>query len=76
MSVVEHQDRVRSRAPRGAIWPFLSDTERLNRFIGSGPVSFAPVDEGSARFALVTPRATSLPPRINPIAAGTVMMNA
>ncbi|MGD0526532.1 MAG: DUF5939 domain-containing protein [Polyangiaceae bacterium] len=44
-------------SPPERVWPFLSDTERFNRLIGSHDVRYLPIEEGSptsARFVAET----------------------
>ena len=38
-------------SPPERVWPFLADTERFNRLIGSHDVTYRPIEEGSASSA-------------------------
>src|SRR5580700_5217216 len=44
-------------APPERVWPFLSDTDRLNRIMGTGEVHVRPIEDGTesgARFVVDT----------------------
>ncbi len=49
-----HRSALTLRAPRAKLWELVSDTERLNRFIGSSPVDMKPLDgrRSAARYLL------------------------
>ncbi|HVY44598.1 MAG TPA: SRPBCC family protein, partial [Minicystis sp.] len=53
---VVHALRVRCRASRLELWPYVADTELLNQVAGSARIEVLPASEpkGAARFAMTT----------------------
>lgn len=45
---------VACRADAGALWPLVTDTERLNRAVGLGRLALSPNDDASAARHVVT----------------------
>lgn len=57
MKPVTLENTVLLESPRERVWPLITDTDRLNRVLGVGPVAFRPADtktQSAARFIGMT----------------------